>query len=245
MHRRLPVSPWSITLFAVFPLVPSVLLHIFVGGRRIHSSTLGRFSLWAFWWLFLGIFISIIEEMVHDEAVKKDGKTEWGLGQISPLVMLGLQLRPCYNIVYPGASIKKIDAPSSERGDTLVMTRIAAASNEVAGADSSDSDAPPHPADGEATSGVLNDTIFDEATHSSAVRIGGGTFTNPRHGNVMISGGIFNDNVGNMINIGNSRNSNIVDIGNIGNIPNSFYAIRKERRAPSKNGGGSRDRVIR
>ena len=80
MNGHLPVSPWSITLFAVFPLVPSVLLRIFVGGR-IHSSTLGHFTLWAFWWLSLGIFISIIEEMVH-EIVKRDGKTEWGLGQV-------------------------------------------------------------------------------------------------------------------------------------------------------------------
>ena len=83
MHRNLPVSPWTITLFAVFPLVPSVLLHIFV-GRRIHSSTLGRFILWAIWWISLGIFISIIEEMVHEHSVALEGGdgTEWGLGQV-------------------------------------------------------------------------------------------------------------------------------------------------------------------
>ena len=83
MHRNLPVSPWTITLFAVFPLVPSVLLHIFV-GRRIHSSTLGRFILWAIWWISLGIFISIIEEMVHKHSVAVEGGdgTEWSLGQV-------------------------------------------------------------------------------------------------------------------------------------------------------------------
>ena len=83
MNRHLPVSPWSITLFAVFPLVPSVLLRIFVGGR-IHSSTLGHFTLYAIWWFSLGIFISIIEEMVHEHSVtvERDGNTEWGLGQV-------------------------------------------------------------------------------------------------------------------------------------------------------------------
>ena len=83
MHRNLPVSPWTITLFAVFPLVPSVLLHIFVGGQ-IQKSTLGRFILWVIWWLSLGIFISIIEEMVHEHSVAVEGGdgTEWGLGQV-------------------------------------------------------------------------------------------------------------------------------------------------------------------
>ena len=124
--------------------------------------------------------------------------------------MLTLQLRPCYKIVYLGLKRRLLASiTSSERGDTSEDLELEAAFNEAAGTDLNavipglrDQN---RQADGEATSGVLEDTTFEEATHSSALHIGAGTFSFPRHGNVVIHGGVFNDNVGNVINIGTLR----------------------------------------
>ena len=125
--------------------------------------------------------------------------------------MLTLQLRPCYKIVYLGLKRGLLACITpSERGDTSEVLELEAA-NEAAGTDlnavipgSRDQD---RQAVGEATSGVLEDTTFEEATHSSALHIGAGTFSNPRRLDTVISGNIFNDNSGNVINIG--------DVGNI------------------------------
>ena len=127
--------------------------------------------------------------------------------------MLTLQLRPCYKIVYLGLKRGLLACITpSERGDTSEVLELEAA-NEAAGTDlnavipgSRDQN---RQADGEATSGVLEDTTFEEATHSSAVHIGAGTFSNPRRLDTVISiGNIYNDNSGNVINVGN--------VGNIG-----------------------------
>ena len=119
--------------------------------------------------------------------------------------MLTLQLRPCYKIVYLGLKRHLLASiTSSERGDTSEVLELEAAGTDL------NAVIPGHrdqnrQADGEATSGVLEDTTFEEATHSSALHIGAGTFSFPRHGNVVIHGGVFNDNVGNVINIGALR----------------------------------------
>ena len=119
--------------------------------------------------------------------------------------MLTLQLRPCYKIVYLGLKRRLLASiTSSERGDTSEDLELEAAGTDLNALIPGLRDQN-RQADGEATSGVLEDTTFEEATHSSALHIGAGTFSFPRHGNVVIHGGVFNDNVGNVINIGALR----------------------------------------
>ena len=104
--------------------------------------------------------------------------------------MLNLQLRPCYKIVYLGLKRRLLASITPYTSEVLELEAAFNAPRQV---------------DGEVTSGVLEDTTFEEATHSSALHIGAGTFSFPRHGNVVIHGGVFNDNVGNVINIGALR----------------------------------------
>ena len=118
--------------------------------------------------------------------------------------MLTLQLRPCYKIVYLGLKRRLLASITpSEGGDTSEVLELEAAFNEAAGTDLNAvipvSWGQNREADGEATSGVLEDITLKDATHSSALPIGAGTSSIPRHGNAFISGGAFNF-AGNTIN---------------------------------------------
>ena len=96
--------------------------------------------------------------------------------------MLTLQLRPCYKIVYPGLKRRLLASIApSERGDTSDVLDLEAART--------DSYAP-RQVNGEVTSGVLEDTRFDEAIHATTVDIRAGTSTNlnPWPGDVVVSG---------------------------------------------------------
>ena len=88
--------------------------------------------------------------------------------------MLNLQLRPCYKIVYLGLKRRLLDSITPYTSEVLELEAAFNAPRQV---------------DGEVTSGVLEDTTFDEAIlHSTVVDIRAGTSTSPRPGDAVVSG---------------------------------------------------------
>ena len=88
--------------------------------------------------------------------------------------MLTLQLRPCYKIVYLGLKRRLLAETASQADDEWSLVTITPSMT----GDTVTSH--PRQSGGETTSGVLEDSTFDEATHSTAVDIQARTFRNPQ-----------------------------------------------------------------